>query len=55
MSGVEEDEVFKTLYKSVYMQYVEYIDAIANGFELCNHEYYDTGYQIQRYEPDAGI
>ena len=49
-----EDEVFKNSLQECVMQYVEHMDAISNGFELCNNEYYDTGYQIQRYEPDAG-
>ena len=51
---VEEDEVFaNSLQKSLH-QYIDYINKISIGFELSSHEYYDTGYQIQRYEPDAG-
>lgn len=50
----EEDDIFKNSLQDCVMQYVEHIDAISNGFELSDHDYYDTGYQIQRYEPDAG-
>ena len=43
-----------SLNKSLH-EYFEYLETFAPCFELHGqHDYYDTGYQIQRYEPDSG-
>ncbi len=50
----EEDEVFtKCLTKSVH-EYAQYCEDIATSLEVTWHEFFDTGYQIQRYEPNTG-
>lgn len=50
----EEDEVFSKCLTECLHEYENYLYEIAPSFEVCQHEYYDTGYQIQRYEPDSG-
>ena len=50
----EEDEVFQKSLTECLHEYEEYLCEIAPTFEVDGYEYYDTGYQIQRYEPDAG-
>jgi len=50
----EEDEVFKNSLSERLHEYEEYLYEIAPSFEVSNHEYFDTGYQIQRYEPNTG-
>ena len=50
----EEDEIFHNSLTACLHEYEEHIVSIAPTFEVNQHEYYDTGYQIQRYEPDSG-
>ena len=50
----EEDEVFSNSLTECLHEYENYLDSIAPTFEVGQHDYYDTGYQIQRYEPDSG-
>lgn len=50
----EEDKIFKNSLSECLSEYKQYINSIAPTFELCSHDYYDTGYQIQRYEPSSG-
>jgi hypothetical protein len=50
----EEDEVFKTSLTECIHEYGEYLCEIASTFDVHRHDYYDTGYQIQRYEPGSG-
>ena len=50
----EEDGVFKETLNENLFKYFEYLDTFAPCFELKGHHFYDTGYQIQRYEPGSG-
>ena len=50
----KEDEIFSNSLTKCLHEYMDYLNEIAPTFEVSGHEYYDTGYQIQRYEPDAG-
>ena len=50
----EEDEVFSNSLTENLHEYARHLETIAPTFEVGGIDYYDTGYQIQRYEPDAG-
>ena len=50
----EEDEVFSKSLTECLHEYEEYLYEFAPSLEVGDHEYYDTGYQIQRYEPNTG-
>jgi len=50
----EEDEVFKKSLTECLHEYEKYLYEFAPSLEVGDHEYYDNGYQIQRYEPNTG-
>ena len=49
----EEDEVFSKSLTECLHEYEEYLYGIAPSLEVGEHDYYDTGYQIQRTKPES--
>lgn len=51
---LKEDEIFRNSLSKGIQEYKDYMCTFSSFFELQSLDYYDTGYQIQRYEPDSG-